>query len=65
VRVLPEDDVTVLLPTIKVKRDVLCVQMLIPFKKSLDLGSVTPGIHLIHVRSMNGKSVNHVVNVAR
>ena len=65
VRILDEGDVFVLLPTIKVKHGILCAQMLTPFEKEVDLGRTTPGVHLIHVRSMNGKSVNKVVIVSR
>lgn len=65
VRVVKEDDVFVLLPTVKVERGVLCMQMLIPFEKEVDLGTTQPGIHLIHTRSMNGKSVNKVIQVAK
>ena len=66
VRVMREDDVFVLLPTIKVDPTVRCVQMLIPFEKKVDLGPAKhPGIYLLHTRSMNGKAVNKVVNVMK
>ena len=65
VQVMRENDVFVLLPTIKVKVDEFCAQVMIPFEKEVNLGKTFPGIHLIHVRSMNGRSVNKVVVVAK
>ncbi|MGZ3708269.1 MAG: hypothetical protein ACXWPM_05545 [Bdellovibrionota bacterium] len=65
VRVLNEDDVLVLLPTVQVQKNVLCAQMLIPFEKKMDLGTTYPGVHLIHTRSMNGRAVNKVVVVSK
>ena len=66
VRVLRENDVYVLLPTIRVEKHVLCAQVLIPFEKKVDLGPAKqPGIYLIHTRSMNGKAVNKVINVMK
>jgi hypothetical protein len=65
IRLLPEDDVMVILPTIKVREGVICTQMLVPFQRRIDLGPLPPGVRLIHVRSMNGKAVNKVVNVVR
>jgi hypothetical protein len=65
VKIMRQDDVLVLLPTISVRSDVVCAQMIVPFEKEVDLGPITPGIRLIHTRSMNGKAVNKVVNVTR
>ena len=65
VKIMREDDVLVLLPTIKVQHGVLCAQIILPFQKRLDLGALPPGIHLIHTRSMNGKAVNKVINVMK
>ena len=65
VKIMREDDVLVLLPTIKVQHGVLCAQIMVPFQKRLDLGALPPGIHLIHTRSMNGKAVNKVINVMK
>lgn len=59
------NDVYVLLPTVKVKTGVMCLQVLIPFTTKVNLGKIgLPGDYLIHVRSMNGKSVNRVLEVA-
>lgn len=65
VRVLNEGDVFVVMPTIRVEKGVMCAQALIPFEKQVNLGKTVPGLHLIHTRSMNGKSVNKVIHVAR
>jgi hypothetical protein len=65
VKVMREDDVLVLLPTVKVRHNVPCAQTLVPFERQLDLGTLPPGIHLIHTRSMNGKAVNKVINVMK
>jgi len=65
VKVLKESDVFVLLPTVRVKHNVLCTQALVPFRKEVNLGRAMPGRYLIHTRSMNGKSVNRLVEVGR
>lgn len=65
IKIMREDDVLILLPTIEVRHDVLCAQVMVPFEKKVDLGPVPPGIHLIHTRSMSGKAVNKVVNVMK
>lgn len=57
-------DVFVLLPTVTVQHELMCVQALIPFQKTVNLGRVNQtGHYLVHIRSMSGKSVNRVVNV--
>jgi hypothetical protein len=65
VRVIHEDDVLVLLPTVRVDTGVMCGQVMIPFETRIDLGPLPPGIRLIHVRSMNGRAVNKVINVMK
>jgi hypothetical protein len=66
VPVKKSDDVYILLPTIRVKPGVLCAQVMVPFQKKMNLGKAgKPGHYLIHVRSMNGRAVNHVVEVSR
>lgn len=57
------DDVYVVLPTVKVRNDVLCTYMLRPFQFNLNIGNSDPGHYLVHVRSMNGNSVNKVFEV--
>jgi hypothetical protein len=61
--VLNEGDVTVVLPTLKVDANATCKAELRPFTRELDLGIVTGKHHLIHVRSMNGRGVNRVVEI--
>jgi hypothetical protein len=53
------DDVFVVLPTIKVRQG-MCIQMLRPFEKTIELGKVEAGHYLVHVRSMNGNAVNKI-----
>jgi hypothetical protein len=65
VEVVRQDDVYVVLPVMKVKPDVVCAQVLVPFSKKVDLGRLAPGEYLLHVRSMNGSSVNRVFTVTR
>lgn len=65
VRIVREDDVQVLLPTIEVREGVLCSQVLIPFRREVNLGKLVPGQYLVHVRSMNGRALNHVVHVMK
>jgi hypothetical protein len=61
VLVTQEDDVFVIRPQVRVDQGVYCMQVLIPFELNLNLGKAKPGHYLVHVRSMNGKSVNRVV----
>ncbi|MCM0607367.1 MAG: hypothetical protein KA715_14855 [Xanthomonadaceae bacterium] len=64
VEIVKENDVYVLLPILKTVA-VACADVLTPFETTLSLGSQAPGNYLIHSRSQNGKSVNHVVRVMR
>lgn len=63
VRIEKEGDVFVVLPTIKVEKGVLCMQLLIPFEREITLGRAAPGKYLIHTRSQNGRAVNRVIEV--
>ncbi len=65
VKVDHESDVFVLLPTVKAKKEGQCLEVLIPFKKKVNLGLAPAGRYLIHARSMNGKALNRVIMVAR
>jgi len=57
-------NVYVVLPTIRRLEGVMCAQMLRPFERKVDLGVIDEKGHfLVHVRSMNGKSVNRVVEI--
>lgn len=40
-----------------------CKDGTFPFETEVDLGTVKPGRYLLHVRSMNGKSINSLVDV--
>ena len=63
---LREDDVFVLIPTIKITPAGMCLQVLIPFKKKVDLGlAKQPGIYLIQTRSRGNRDLNNVVNVMK
>jgi hypothetical protein len=57
------NDVFVLLPILKTKIGKACLQVLVPFQTSVNLGKATAGTHLIHIRSMSGKAVNRLVKV--
>jgi len=62
VEVVREKDVIVILPTVSVKSPgIVCTQVLRPFTKTVNVGALSEGDTLIHVRSMNGKSLNAIV----
>ena len=65
VKIMKEQDVFVVLPTVKQKLNIFCAQVLIPFEKKINLGKAAPGLYLVHTRSKNGQSLNHVVQVAK
>jgi len=58
-----QKDVIVILPIAEVDRSVPCDQGRYPFETSSDLGSIQPGHYLFHVRSMNGRSINSIVDI--
>ncbi len=62
VKVVQQGDVFVVLPTIRVENKI-CLQFLRPFEKTVVLGAAPIGRYLTHIRSMNGKAVNHVFSV--
>ncbi len=62
-KVQKEDDVFVIMPMLKVKKDQFCAQVLRPFSKVVNLGKLPVGHYLVHTRSMNGRSVNRVFQV--
>jgi hypothetical protein len=55
--------VIVILPRVKQALSGACLQYIRPFEKEVDLGDFQEGRYLLHVRSMNGKSVNRVFSV--
>ncbi len=63
IQVIKQNDVYVILPTLKVKPEIMCAQMLKPFSRKVELGKAIGGEFLVHVRSMNGQSVNRVFEV--
>ena len=58
------DDVFVIYPILKTAPGV-CLQVLVPFQTSINLGKAEVGNHLIHIRSMSGKSINRLVQVIK
>lgn len=56
-------DVIVLLPTLKVNDDIECKSAEVPFAKIIELGKLPVGQYLIYVRSMDGSSLSHVIQV--
>lgn len=54
-------DVYIVLPLVKIKSGVMCAQAIRPFKSEVSLGKLAEGHYLIHIRSMNGKAVNRVI----
>ena len=65
IKIIKQGDVFVVLPTIRVIPGVKCAQILLPYKRKVNLGRALPGDYLVHVRSMNGHSVNRVIEVSR
>jgi len=60
------DDVFVVLPTVKVDRQGACLMYTRPYTVGVNLGRVMePNRYLIHVRSMNGGSLNRVFSAMR
>ncbi len=63
IKIEKQKDVYVVLPILKMKLGVMCIQTLIPFMHTIELEAPKEqGNYLIQVRSMNGKSVNRVVS---
>lgn len=56
-------DVLVMLPTITIDRSQPCLMYVRTFTKTVDLGAFSADRYLLHVRSMNGKSLNRVFSV--
>ena len=51
-------DVFVVLPTLSFDVNLMCAIISLPFKKTIELKAPGEGRYLIHVRSMNGHSIN-------
>lgn len=56
-------DVIVLLPTLKTNEEETCRPAQRPFAKIVDLGKLPVGQYLVHVRSMDGSALSHVIQV--
>jgi hypothetical protein len=67
VRVLPESEVNtiVVLPILGFKTGVMCAQIVLPFAYKVNVGKLSEGRYLLHVRSMNGKAVTRVFSSIR
>lgn len=65
VRITKEEDVFILQPTVTRKTGDFCAEVLISYRKKVNLGKAAPGTYLIHTRSMNGNAVNRVISITR
>lgn len=68
VQVVPELNVNVYVlgPTVTTTPHEICANIVTPFSKTVDLGPAgKPGYYLVQVRSMNGRAVNHVIQVMK
>jgi hypothetical protein len=64
IKVLDQGDVLVILPILSYEDNGNCQSISEPFTKLVPLpGALPDGRNLVHVRSMNGQSVNHVFEV--
>ena len=58
-----QPDVLVVLPIAEIDSSIPCVEGRYHFETSADVGFMKPGRYLLHVRSMNGKAINNLVDV--
>jgi hypothetical protein len=58
-----QPNVLVIQPIVEIDHDMNCEKGQFDFKVSEDLGPIKHGKYLLHIRSMNGKSVNSLINV--
>lgn len=58
-----QSDVLVIQPIVEIDPSVPCVGGQFHFETSVDVGFMKSGRYLLHVRTMNGKSVNNLVDV--
>jgi hypothetical protein len=63
IRINAQPDVIVVQPIIEMSNTQACKDGVFPFEKKFDLGKFKAGRYLLHVRSMNGRAVNTLVNV--
>lgn len=63
-KVEPQDDVFIVLPTVKESHPGQpCVQMIRPFKQTIRIGRQDSGHYLLHVRSTGGRALNRLFEV--
>ena len=58
-----QPDVLVIQPIVEIDNSVPCTPGKFHFETATEMGSIPSGRYLLHVRSMNGKSVNNLVDV--
>lgn len=58
-----QPQVLLIKPIIEVDNSVPCNAGKFHFETATELGGISPGRYLLHIRSMNGKSVNNLVDV--
>ena len=63
VRIEQQGDLFIVLPVLKTLSDVPCTSVRKTFHYQIELGKLPPGQYAIHVRSRNGRAVNHVMSV--
>lgn len=61
--VLDSKNVLAVLPVIEKIRNNNCNDYRMPFMTTVDVPDITPGRYLLHVRSLNGQSVNKLVDL--
>lgn len=58
-----QSNVLVVQPISEMTESSTCVEGSFPFESDTEVGPMKPGRYLLHVRSMNGKAVNNLVDV--
>lgn len=58
-----QSDVVIIQPIVEMDPSEHCVGGQFPYETSVDVGSMKPGRYLLHVRTINGKSVNNLIDV--
>jgi len=58
------DDVRVILPTVHILPGI-CLYVLQPFETDVNLGAMTQGRYMLHIRSLNGEALNRVFSVVK
>lgn len=63
-RVIQESaTVVTVLPIVERIPSIACAQVLVPFRKEVQLPQMRNGRHLLHVRSLNGQAVNKLFDI--